>query len=154
MNKKIEDKINKIKELSDEEVCKMYDCSPEEICRGDYYARFTDDTVCPYKVIFGFANFEGSDVTSLGKLQVVLGRKLTDEAGTVTDSKSKPVYLGINVVNSKVKKFNHLKEVYGSCSIGKDFEDFGDLEFLGSNLYLNGTKIRTLKNIQEIHTKI
>ena len=58
-------KIDEIKALSREELAEKFNCKPEEICMDDYIARNTDDTVCPYKVIMGYANFEDSKVTSL-----------------------------------------------------------------------------------------
>ena len=85
MNSKIAEKIERVRRMPIEELCKKYNCQPEEICLGDYIARDQDDKVCPYKVILGFANFENSQVESLGNLEVVYGRAMQDLNGLVLD---------------------------------------------------------------------
>ena len=72
MNIKMSVKIEELKQLSVADLSRKFQCLPEEICMGDYIARYTDDKVCPYKVILGFANFEGSKVRDLGLLWDVL----------------------------------------------------------------------------------
>jgi len=144
MNKKLEEKIDSLKELSIEELCAKFDCKPEDICLGDYIARNTSDTVCPYKVILGFADFENSDVTSLGKLEIVYGRKLIDQGVVLTDIHHQAIYNGLNLRNSLITDLGNLQKVYGSFSVNKNITSLGNLNFLGSNLYLNLTNITSI----------
>ena len=144
-------KIQKIKKMSMDELCERFNCTPEQICMGDYIAKHTSDTVCPYKVILGYANFEDSDVTSLGDLQLVLGKRLCDQAGIITDVDAHPIYLGINLKNSRIADMGNLKIVYGSITFNKRITSLGNLEFIGSNLYLNNTNIEDFGNLQYVH---
>ena len=150
MNAKLEEKIDNIKNLSIEELCEKFECKPSEICMGDYIAKHTTDKVCPYKVILGFANFEYSDVESLGKLEYVYGKKLGDRNGKVQDSKHQAIYLGITIKNSKITSLGKLRKVYGSLTVNKLTTTLGQLEFLGSNLYLNNTNVEDLGNLTHI----
>lgn len=150
MNFKLEEKIDKIKKMSIQELCEKFNCQPEEICMGNYIARNTDDTVCPYKVILGFANFEGSNVTSLGNLEIVYGEKLVDLFGKLTDTKHQAMYMGLNLKNSKITDLRNLRKVYGSISLNQNITTLGNLEYLGSNLYLNNTQLSNLGNLQII----
>ena len=144
MNKKLVEKIEIILAMPIEELCIKYNCKPEEICMGDYIARNTDDTVCPYKVILGFANFENSNVTDLGPLEVVFGKKLKDRDTFITDLNSCYMYHGINLRGSKVSSLGNLIKVYGSFSLNSRIKSFGKLSFLGSGLYFNRTTIKTI----------
>jgi len=114
MNDKLAERIEKLKELSIETLCKKFNCTPEEICMDDYIARNSNDTECPYKVILGYADFELSNITNLGKLEIVFGRRLKDAYGPLNDINGKPVYLGLNIKNSNVNSLGNLKKVYGS----------------------------------------
>ena len=75
MDSSLEKKIINLKEKSVSELAELFHCREDEICLSDYIARKTSDTVCPYKVIMGYANFEDSLVTDLGKLEVVVGKE-------------------------------------------------------------------------------
>lgn len=141
MNRKLEEKIDAVCKMSIEELCKKFNCSPEEICVGDYIARNTNDVVCPYKVILGFANFEDSSVRSLGPLEVVYGKKITELDSALKDMKREPVYLGLNLRGSRIAYLGNLKKVYGTCALGNRVTSTGNLKFIGSNLYLNNTNI-------------
>jgi len=144
MNKKLEAKIEAILAMPIEELCKKYNCKPEEICLGDYIAMNTNDTVCPYKVILGFANFENSNVTDLGQLEVVFGKKLQDKNIFLTDLNFCYMYRGINLRNSKVTSLGKLRKVYGTCSLNNKITSLGNLTFLGSGLFFNRTIIKTI----------
>lgn len=145
-----EKKINIIKEMSIDRLCEKFKCTPEEICFGDYIARETHDTVCPYKVILGFANFEGSDVTSLGNLEVVLGKKLIDNFAPFTNVYGEKIFLGVNFANSKIESTENLKKVYGSIRLNKKIKSLDKIKYLGSNLYTSGTDLEDFGDLQEI----
>ena len=150
MDNKMSIKIEQLKELSALELSKKFKCLPEEICMGDYIARHTDDTVCPYKVIMGYANFEGSQVKSLGNLQVVFGKRLEDRGGCLTDIDGNPSYLGINLFNSKIISLEKLEKVYGSITLNENIKSLENLKFLGSNLFLANTKLEDLGNLEVV----
>ena len=147
MTKKLEQEVEKFKSMSRKELAEFFNCKEEEICMGDYIARDTLDTVCPYKVIMGFANFENSDIESLGNLKVVFGFKYLEG-----DISSPAKYLGINFANSKIKSTEKLEKVYGSINFGNSLiTSLGKIKFLGSNLYLNKTNIIDLGDLTEIN---
>lgn len=150
MNLLLAEKIEKVKTMSIDELCTKFRCSPDEICLGDYLPRYTKDTVCPYKVILGFANFEGSNVTDLGKLEIVFGKLLQDEHGPIKDLAGMPVYLGINLANSLINDLGNLKSVYGSIDLNKNITSLKNVEFLGSHLFLRNTNLQDLGNLQLI----
>ena len=140
-----EELIEQIKSMSIEKLCKKLKCTPEEICLGDYIAKETKDIQCPYKVILGYADFEGSEVISLGKLEVVFGNKLNDENGE---------YNGLNIKNSKIKNLGKLRAVYGVFSFDKNISTLGNIEYLGSGLNLKNTNIRSLGKVKKINGKL
>ena len=144
MNIKMSIKIEELKKLPVEELSRKFKCLPEEICLGDYDARFTEDKECPYKVIMGHANFEGSHVTSLGKLEVVYGKRLQDGAGELHDIDGNPVYLGINLADSKITSLGNLEKVYGSITLNENIKSLGKVKYLGSNLFLGSTRLLDL----------
>ena len=150
MNNKLEKEIDKLKTLSIEELSKKFKCKPEEICIGDYIAKTTSDKVCPYKVILGFANFENSNVTDLGDLQIVYGKKVPER--NINDE---AIYLGLYVSNSKISNLGRLKKGNGRINLNDKIKDMGNIEFLGSNFYTNGTKIKSLGNkLKEIDGRL
>ncbi len=148
MNVKLSEKIDKIKKMSVEELCKKFNCKPEEICLDDYIANQTNDTVCPYKVILGFANFENSSVTSLGNLEIVYGKKFRDAFGPITDINHQPIYLGINLKNSKIKSLENVRKIYGSITLNENIKSLNNVEYIGSNLYLSNLNLEDFGNLQ------
>lgn len=150
MNSKLENKIDSLKKMSIEELCEKFNCKPEEICMGDYYACNTSDTVCPYKVILGFANFEGSNVTSLGNLEVVYGKKLADAFGVIYSMNHQPIYLSLNLKKSKITSLGKLRKIYGSVNLNENITTMKDVEFLGTNLYVFNSNLQDLGNIEII----
>ncbi len=150
MNYKLEEKIEEIKSMTIEELAEKFNCKPEEICTGDYIARYTEDTVCPYKVILGFANFEASKVESLGPLEIVYGKKLMDKFGPITTIHHQSVYLGITIKNSKIKSLGKLRKVYGSIDLNPHITSLENIEFLGSNLYLVNSRLESLGNLKKV----
>lgn len=150
MNAKLEEKIDRIKEMSIKELCEKFDCKPEEICMGDYMPKYTGETVCPYKVILGYANFEGSNVTDLGKLEVVYGRKQVEEKSIFRTKKKEASYLGISVKYSKIQSLGRLRKVYGSIGLNSSITTLGNLEFLGSSLYISNLNVQDLGKLKTI----
>ncbi len=151
MDNKIVKEIDLIKNLSIDKLCKKFNCNPEEICLGDYIAKATNDTVCPYKVILGFANFEGSNVESLGKLEIVYGKKLVDRQGPLTDINGNAIYLALNLANTNIEDLGNLKKVYGSLSLNGNIKSLKNIKFLGSNLYSNATGLEDLGDLEIIN---
>lgn len=154
MNKKLEEKIEAVHNMSIDELCEKFNCSPEEICLGDYIARYTEDTICPYKVILGFANFEGSNVTDLGPLEIVYGKKLKDGDLDLKDVHGHLIYNGINLRNSKITNLKNLRKVYGTIGLHTRTTSLGNLQFVGSSLYLNGTTLKTIDSELKIDGRL
>lgn len=150
MNAKLVEKIEKYHSMTQEELAEKFNCKPSEICMGDYIAKYTTDKVCPYKVIMGFANFEDSNIESLGNLEIVIGKKLKDHSGKITDSKHYPIYLAFNIRSSKVKDLGKLKKVYGTFAINENVESLGNLIFLGSNLNISNLNLKDLGKLETI----
>lgn len=150
MNIKMSVKIEELKQLSVADLSRKFQCLPEEICMGDYIARYTDDKVCPYKVIMGHANFEGSDVTSLGNLKVVYGKRFEDPMGPIQDIEGNPVYLGLNLANSNVKSLGNLEKVYGSITLNENIKSLEKVKYLGSNLFLGNTRLQDLGELEVV----
>ena len=150
MNAKLEEKIDKIKAMSIEELCEKFDCQPEEICMGDYIAKYTDDKVCPYKVILGYANFENSNVIDLGKLEVVYGRKQAEEKSIFRTKKKEASYLGLSIKYSQIKSLGKLRKVYGSIGLNANIKSLSNLEYLGSSLYISNLNVEDLGELTTI----
>ena len=150
MNSKLVAKIDKYHAMTKEELAKEFNCKPSEVCIGDYIARDTDDKVCPYKVITGFANFEGSDVESLGKLEIVIGKKLKDNNGKLTDLKHYPIYYAFNIRGSKIKNLGKLKKVYGTFTINDQIESLDNLIYLGSNFNVYNNNLKDLGKLETV----
>lgn len=144
MNIEMERKIDKILEMPITKLAQKLGCREDQICKGDYIARHTSDTVCPYKVILGFANFEGSDVEDLGELEIVFGKKIDER-----NMEDQANYLAISFVNSKIKSTGKLRKVYGSIFLGENITSLGNIEYLGSNLYIKNT-LHSFGNLKEI----
>ena len=102
------------------------------------------------KVITGFANFEGSDVESLGKLEIVIGKKLKDYNGKLTDLKHYPVYYAFNIRGSKIKNLGKLKKVYGTFAINNQIESLDNLTYLGSNFYVSNNSLKDLGKLETV----
>lgn len=135
--------IRHLKSLTDEELMEMFDCDISKICRGNYIAQLTSDTVCPYKVILGYANMAASKVESLGDLEFV----------GMEDTADSEANYGLILCNSLVKDLGNVKKVYGNLSLEttrKIQNSLGKVEFVGGNLYLDHTPITSIDNLKEI----
>ena len=150
MHTKLEDQIDEIKTLTVEELAEMFNCKSKEICMGDYIASRTDDLACPYKVIMGFANFEGSNVERLGKLEIVFGRKFTDSHGPILDVNHNAIYLGLNLKNSKITNLGNLKKCYGTIILNSNITTMKNVEYLGSNLFVLNSNLTDLGKLEVI----
>ena len=52
--------------------------------------------------------------------------------------------LQLNLKNSQIKNLKNLKKVYGSISLGNKITSTGNLKYLGANLYLNSTQLKSI----------
>lgn len=150
MNTKLEAKIEQIKNMTIEELCEKFDCAPEQICMGDYIAKQTNDKVCPYKVILGFANFERSDVVDLGDLEVVYGKKLPSQYVGLKTSQRENIYMGISLKYSKIVNTGKLRKIYGSITLNPNITSLGNIEFLGSNFYISNLNLSDLGALKKV----
>lgn len=135
--------IQKLRSMSDEELCKMFNCKPEQICRGDYNAKMTKDEVCPFVVILGCANFAGSKVKDTGNLVFVgLG---TTESGLTNQ--------GLITSNSYLINSGKVRWILGDYMMDattKNITSFGDIEYIGGSCYVNRLPITNMGKVKEI----
>lgn len=150
MNAKLVEKIEKYKAMTAEELAEKFNCKPEEICMGDYIAKNTSHKKCPYKVILGKADFEGSDVEDLGKLEIVFGKMISKPQKTNPRTKDLPTYLGLNLKKSKIKRTKNVKKVYGLVYLNRDITTLENMEFLGSSLVVSNSNLSSFGNLQVI----
>lgn len=133
--------FEEIQTMTDEELEKKFNCDISKICKGNYIARFTNDLVCPYKVILGQATFNRSICESLGELTFVGAEKLQ---GSET-------YHGLDIRDSKIKDFGKVHTVLGSVDFNsEDIVDMGNIKHIGASLYLNHSNVESLGNLEEV----
>ncbi|MBR1988355.1 MAG: hypothetical protein IKA36_04870 [Clostridia bacterium] len=135
--------IEELKSMTDEELCKKFNCTPEQICRGNYEAKYTNDEVCPYVVVLGFVNAAASNLKSLGDLKFV----------GVGDFGDGLYNQGLVLSNSEIKDLGKVKRIYGSLMLDaktKYVTSFGELEYIGDSCYLNRTLIKDMGKVKEI----
>ena len=135
--------VEKLRKMSDEELCKMFNCRPEQICRGNYVARLTDDKVCPYVVVLGYVNAAASTLISLGDLAFVgIG-----EFDSGLDNQ------GLILSNSYITSSGKVKYICGSYIMDaktKYVDSMGEIEYIGGNCYMNRTPITSMGKVKEI----
>ena len=112
-NKKaLKDRLEKIKGV----VAEYYSCSEEEITFGDVNFAETQLTTVPYKIIFGDADFRGSQIKNLGSLRSIGGNAY--------------------ITGPKIKSLGLLESIGGyACFGGSQVEDLGSLRSIGGNCF-------------------
>ena len=141
-------------------IVEYYNYFEEEIAFEDI--KFSDEkhknlTVCPYKIIFGEADFNYSQIQSLGNLTTIGGSayfrnsqiqslgNLTTIVGTADFSNSQVQSLGnlttiggyANFYNSQVQSLGNLTSIGGYAYFGDSkITDFGNIEYIGGEVYV------------------
>lgn len=135
--------IERLRKMSDEELCKKFNCTPEQICRGNYVAKNTNDDVCPYVVVLGFVSAAASKLKSLGDLKFI----------GVGDFGDGLYNQGLVLSNSEIKDLGKVKRIYGDLMLDaktRYVKSFGELEYIGGSCYLNKTLIEDMGKVKEV----
>ena len=110
-------------------LAEYYNCTEEEICIGDYDPGI--ETRCPYKVILGDSHFRYSNVTDLGKLQII----------------GRDAFFG----NSEVTDLGELQSIGGDAYFNySNVTDLGKLQKIGGSAYFKNSKVTSLCKLQVI----
>ena len=110
-------------------LAEYYDCTEEEICIGYYKPK--EETRCPYKIILGNANFDGSKVTNLGELRIIGGQA--------------------DFSLTRIKTLGKLQSIGGSALFyNSEVTDLGELQVIGGNAYFENSNITNLGKLQSI----
>ena len=167
-NKKaLKDRLEKIKGV----VAEYYSCSEEEITFGDVNFAETQLTTVPYKIIFGDADFRGSQIKNLGSLRSIGGNadfrdlqvedmgSLRSIGGSANFKYSQIKSLGLlesiggdaNFERSQVKSLGLLESIGGNADFrDSQVEDMGSLRSIGGDAYITGPKIKSLGLLESI----
>ena len=115
-------------------IAEYYNCNEEEIAvEGIDFSdeKHKDIKVCPYKVIFGNAWFENSQVQDLGNLTTIGENAWFD--------------------NSKVQDLGNLTTIEGNAYLNhSQVQDLGNLTTIGGNAYFYHSKVQSLNNLTAI----
>ena len=127
-NKKaLKDRLEKIKGV----VAEYYSCSEEEITFGDVNFAETQLTTVPYKIIFGDADFRGSQIKNLGSLRSIGGNAY--------------------ITGPKIKSLGLLESIGGyACFGGSQVEDLGSLRSIGGSANFKYSQIKRLGLLENI----
>ena len=167
-NKKaLKDRLEKIKGV----VAEYYSCSEEEITFGDVNFAETQLTTVPYKIIFGDADFRGSQIKNLGSLRSIGGNadfrdlqvedmgSLRSIGGSANFKYSQIKSLGLlesiggnaDFRDSQVEDMGSLRSIGGDANFERSqVKSLGLLESIGGNAYITGPKIKSLGLLESI----
>ena len=167
-NKKaLKDRLEKIKGV----VAEYYSCSEEEITFGDVNFAETQLTTVPYKIIFGDADFRGSQIKNLGSLRSIGGNAyitgpkikslglLESIGGYACFGGSQVEDLGslrsiggsANFKYSQIKRLGLLENIGGDADFrGSLVEDLGSLRSIDKIIYLDDSQIEVLKQLNQL----
>ncbi len=130
-------------------LAEYYNCTEEEICMGDYEPK--TEMTCPYKIILGNANFDGSKVTNLGNLQIIGGS--VDFHGSKITSLGNLESIGgfAEFKFSEVTSLGNLQNIGGSADFRySEITDLGNLQNIGGSADFRYSEITDLGNLQNI----
>ena len=156
------------------QIKEYYNCNEEEIVFGNIY--FSDNihkslTICPYKIIFGYANFYNSQVQSLGNLTSIGGYadfessqvqslgNLTSIGGYADFSNSKVQNLGnLTTIGGaawfndfRIQSLGNLITIVGSAYFrDSEIQSLGNLTTIGGDAWFGGSQIQSLGNLTTI----
>lgn len=117
-------------------IADYYECSEDEIWIGDINFSETDYEVCPYKVIFGNAEFGYSQVIDLGNLECIGGNA--------------------NFEDSQITDLKNLQRIGGDAYFkGSQITDLGKIKIYGEHDYNVSKEVNQInKLLMEYNRKI
>ena len=147
-NKKaLKDRLEKIKGV----VAEYYSCSEEEITFGDVNFAETQLTTVPYKIIFGDADFRGSQIKNLGSLRSIGGNADFRDLQVEDMGSLRSIGGDADFGRSQVKSLGLLESIGGNADFrDSQVEDMGSLRSIGGDAYITGPKIKSLGLLESI----
>ena len=147
-NKKaLKDRLEKIKGV----VAEYYSCSEEEITFGDVNFAETQLTTVPYKIIFGDADFRGSQIKNLGSLRSIGGNADFRDSQVEDMGSLRSIGGDADFGRSQVKSLGLLESIGGNADFrDSQVEDMGSLRSIGGDAYITGPKIKSLGLLESI----
>ena len=147
-NKKaLKDRLEKIKGV----VAEYYSCSEEEITFGDVNFAETQLTTVPYKIIFGDADFRGSQIKNLGSLRSIGGNADFRDLQVEDMGSLRSIGGSANFKYSQIKSLGLLESIGGNADFrDSQVEDMGSLRSIGGDAYITGPKIKSLGLLESI----
>ncbi|MBQ6285409.1 MAG: hypothetical protein IJK67_03760, partial [Bacilli bacterium] len=135
-------------------IAEYYNCNEEEIAVEDI--NFSDKKhknlkTCPYKVIFGNADFSDSRVQDLGNLTIIGGNPYFYHSKV--QSLNNLTTIGGNVLfsNSRVQTLGNLTTIGGYADFSNSqIYDLGNLTTIGGNAWFYNSKVQNLGNLTTI----
>ena len=139
--------IGKIKGL----LAEYYECSEYEICTEDIEFKKTDYEVCPYKIIFGNANFRGSDITNLGNLQIIGGDADFRKTKITKLERLQKIVGNADFRDSRIEYLDDLQIIGGDSNFrNSQVIDLGSLKIIGRDAIFSYSKLKCLGKLQTI----
>ena len=147
-NKKaLKDRLEKIKGV----VAEYYSCSEEEITFGDVNFAETQLTTVPYKIIFGDADFRGSQIKNLGSLRSIGGNADFRDSQVEDMGSLRSIGGDADFGRSQVKSLGLLESIGCNADFrDSQVEDMGSLRSIGGDAYITGPKIKSLGLLESI----
>lgn len=130
-------------------LAEYYNCAEEEMCLDNYTP--IKETRCPYKVILGDSDFRYSNVTDLGKLQII-GRDAFFAHSEVTDlGELQSIGGDAYFYDSKITTLGELQSIGGNANFSfSKITNLGKLQSIGRSAYFSNSDVINLGKLQKI----
>ena len=147
-NKKaLKDRLEKIKGV----VAEYYSCSEEEITFGDVNFAETQLTTVPYKIIFGDADFRGSQIKNLGSLRSIGGNADFRDLQVEDMGSLRSIGGSANFKYSQIKSLGLLESIGGNADFrDSQVEDMGSLRSIGGDANFERSQVKSLGLLESI----
>ncbi len=145
---KLKENLPKIKG----KIAEYYNCNEDEILIRDYfgseYKEINDQKVCPYRIIFGEANFRYSEITDLGNLSIIFGNANFTRSNLINLGNLTTIGENAYFNESKITDLGSLTNIGGDA----DFRDsqitsLGNLMCIGEDADFSWSMITSLGNL-------
>ena len=146
-NKKaLKDRLEKIKGV----VAEYYSCSEEEITFGDVNFAETQLTTVPYKIIFGDADFRGSQIKNLGSLRSIGGNADFRDLQVEDMGSLRSIGGDADFGRSQVKSLGLLESIGGNADFRDSQVDMGSLRSIGGDADFGRSQVKSLGLLESI----
>ena len=146
----LQKKLNNIKGI----IAEHYGIDESEICCEDVNFGREGLTECPYRMILGCAIFDYSEITDLGKLQLIGEEAFFRDSRVTNLGNLKIIGSHADFANSRITSLQNLQSIGGDAYFKRTrITDLGNLQRIGGNVSFDGTRISSLKNLVSIGGK-